>query len=114
MCVCGNGLFEIFHSVFVTVSEGFPIIGPFLKKPSEQAFPDYYIFIKTPMDMETINENIKSNNYKTLDDFSADVNLMLENCKTYNEPTSLLFKDACKLQKFLKSEMSKIQPNQVR
>ena len=30
---------------------------------------------------------------------------MLENCKTYNEPSSWLFRDACKLQKSFDNEV---------
>ena len=76
------------------------IIGPFMLKPSREIYPDYYNFIKNPIDMETIDANINSNHYKTMKKFRSDVNLMFENCKFYNESESLLHQDACKLQKF--------------
>ena len=76
------------------------IIGPFMIKPCEETYPDYYSVIKNPMDMETIKKRIKSNLYKTLKKFKSDVILMFENCKAYNEPTSILHQDACELQKF--------------
>ena len=70
-----------------------------MRLPCKDTYPDYYNFIKNPMDMETINSRIKSNSYKTIKKFSADVNQMFENCKFYNEPESILHQDACKLQK---------------
>ena len=76
------------------------IIGPFMIKPCEETYPDYYSVINNPMDMETIKKRIKSNSYKTLKKFKSDVILMFENCKAYNEPTSILHQDACELQKF--------------
>ena len=75
------------------------IIGPFMVKPCKKAFPQYYKVIKNPIDMETINKRIKSNFYKSLDQFTADVKLMFENCKQYNDPASILYQDACDLLK---------------
>ena len=92
-------------------SEGFPIIGPFLKLPCKKTYPDYYETVKNPIDMELIDKRIKSNYYRTLEDFSADVNLIFENCKLYNRPTSKLFIDAQKLQRILKNEFTKCQEN---
>jgi hypothetical protein len=88
-------------------ADGFPLIGPFLRRPCEKTYPDYYKEIKYPMDMETIDKRIKTNFYKTMDDFSEDVNLMFENCKLYNRPTSKLFIDAQKLQRIFKNEFTK-------
>ena len=74
------------------------IIGPFMTKPCKKTYPQYYNVVKNPIDMETINKRIKSKFYKTLEEFSADVNLMFDNCKLYNNPNSVLYKDACNLQ----------------
>ena len=75
------------------------IIGPFMVKPCKETYPDYYRFIKNPMDMETVKKRIKSSSYKTFKKFKSDVTLMFENCKAYNDPTSILHQDACELQK---------------
>merc|ERR1712008_73777 len=76
------------------------IIGPFMIKPCKETYPDYYSVIKNPMDMETIKKCIKSNSYKTLKLFKSDVTLMFDNCKAYNDPSSILYQDACELKKF--------------
>ena len=92
-----------FYDTLLKQSEKDPerdIIGPFMMKPCEETYPDYYSVIKNPMDMETIKKRIKSNSYKTLKKFKSDVILMFENCKAYNDPTSILHQDACELQKF--------------
>ena len=75
------------------------IIGPFMVKPCKETYPDYYRFIKNPMDMETIKKRIKSKSYTTFKKFKSDVTLMFENCKAYNDPTAILHQDACELQK---------------
>ena len=92
-------------------TDGFPLIGPFLRRPCEKTYPDYYETIKNPMDMETIDKRIKSNVYKSIEDFSDDINLMFENCKDYNRPTSKLFIDGQKLQRIFKNEYTKCKEN---
>ena len=84
------------------------IIGPFMIKPCKKAFPQYYKVIKNPIDMETINKRIKSNFYKSLDQFTADVKLMFENCKQYNDPASILYQDACDLLKIFNKVRKKL------
>ena len=76
------------------------IIGPFMVKPCKETYPDYYTVIKNPMDMETIKKRIRSNSYETLKKLKSDVTLMFDNCKTYNDPNSILHQDACELQIF--------------
>ena len=89
------------HLYDILINEEDPerdIIGPFMTKPCKKTYPQYYNVVKNPIDMETINKRIKSKVYKTLEEFSADVNLMFDNCKLYNNPNSVLYKDACNLQ----------------
>ena len=70
--ITNAGLTEIFMYLYDTLleqSEKDPerdIIGPFMIKPCEETYPDYYSVIKHPIDMETIKKRIKSNLYKTL------------------------------------------------
>lgn len=40
--------------------DGRPLISVFMEKPSKKDYPDYYEIIANPIDMKTINENIKS------------------------------------------------------
>jgi hypothetical protein len=65
--------------------EGHAIIQPFMVKPCIKDYPDYYSIIENPIDMQTINDRIRSSNYyKTFEEFSNDIALMFDNCKKYN------------------------------
>lgn len=36
------------------------VIGPFMEKPSKKDYPDYYEIIESPIDMKTIEANVKN------------------------------------------------------
>jgi protein polybromo-1 len=68
--------------------------------PSAKLYPDYYETIKTPIDLKQIAKKIISgNSYKTLREMESDLLLMCDNAKRYNEPKSIIYKDACMLKK---------------
>ncbi|KAJ1936312.1 hypothetical protein FBU59_005094 [Linderina macrospora] len=46
--------------------------------------PTYYDVIKNPMDLRTIRENLDARKYTSMDEFAADVRLMLANCFAFN------------------------------
>nr|XP_039251471.1 protein polybromo-1-like isoform X2 [Styela clava] len=71
----------------------------FNKLPSKSELPDYYQVIKRPMDNDKIHQKMMANSYLSLSEFMADMLLMFENACTYNEPGSLIYKDALILQK---------------
>jgi len=81
--------------------QGIEYIEMFMERPSKKLYPDYYAVIKDPMDMKTINERIKADMYKTVEDFMQDVRLMFNNCRQYNEEGSEIVKDANTLEKRL-------------
>lgn len=47
--------------------------------------------IQEPMDLSTIKLKIDRRKYKTLDDFEADLKLMLSNCFKFHEMDSVEF-----------------------
>ena len=49
--------------------QGIEYIEMFMERPSKKLYPDYYAVINNPMDMKTINERIKADMYKTVEDF---------------------------------------------
>ncbi|KAF9874137.1 hypothetical protein CkaCkLH20_08509 [Colletotrichum karsti] len=83
------------------------IIGPFLQLPPKRDYADYYLIIQNPISMKQIDTKIKKNQYYCLSDMRKDVNLMFNNCQTYNEEASLLYQDAQVLQKFFHEELDK-------
>ncbi|OCL07876.1 Bromodomain-domain-containing protein [Glonium stellatum] len=62
---------------------------PFLKPvdPVALNIPQYLKIIKKPMDLGTIEKNLKDGNYQTAKDFYNDVVLMFNNCYKFNPET---------------------------
>jgi histone acetyltransferase len=79
---------------------------PFTNPVNAQDVPDYYEFIKQPMDLSTMETKLEKNQYLTLDDLIYDANLIFNNCRSYNPPTSVYAKQANRLEKFVKDSMS--------
>lgn len=73
----------------------------FQRLPSRTELPDYYITIKKPMDMEKLWNHVMANKYLDVDSLVEDFVLMFNNACTYNEPESLIYKDALVLHKVI-------------
>lgn len=56
----------------------------FLTKVAKREAPDYYDVIKNPMDLGTMLRNVKSGRYKSKAQFMRDLDLIWDNCLTYN------------------------------
>eukprot|EP00958_Prasinococcus_capsulatus_P021344 scaffold2886_cov398-Prasinococcus_capsulatus_cf.AAC.16 len=70
------------------------VAAPFLRAVKKSEAPDYYDVIKNPMDLGTMGKKLKAGKYQTKEAFSADLQLIARNCRTYNEPKSTLVKYA--------------------
>jgi hypothetical protein len=58
--------------------------------PIALGIPQYSEIIKNPMDLSTIERKLNNGQYKGPDGFRADIELMLENCFTFNHPGECL------------------------
>jgi ATP-dependent helicase STH1/SNF2 len=67
------------------------IIGPFIKLPPKRDYADYYLIIQNPICMKDIDRKIKKEEYGSLGDMKRDIDLMIRNCRTYNEDGSSLW-----------------------
>ncbi|KAK3100550.1 hypothetical protein FSP39_021637 [Pinctada imbricata] len=67
-----------------------PNTAPFLFPVNQKEVPDYYRVIKTPMDLQTMRENMRQRKYQSREQFLIDINQIVENCKMYNGPKSAL------------------------
>lgn len=74
------------------------IIGPFIKLVSKRDFPDYYAVIPAPICMNHIEKKIKKAEYNSLGDMRRDLELMCNNCRTYNDDSALIHQDATTIQ----------------
>ncbi|KAL8620376.1 hypothetical protein ACOMHN_013001 [Nucella lapillus] len=72
---------------------------PFIKLPLKSEYPDYYEVIKKPMDMQRIQQKLLTGQYDNLEDMVADFVQMFDNACKYNEPESVIYKDALTLQR---------------
>uniref|UniRef100_A0A8C5R7N0 Protein polybromo-1 n=1 Tax=Leptobrachium leishanense TaxID=445787 RepID=A0A8C5R7N0_9ANUR len=93
---------EVFEAVKnYTDKRGRRLSAIFLRLPSRSELPDYYLTIKKPIDMEKIRSHIMANKYQDIDAMCEDFVIMFNNACTYNEPESLIYKDALVLHKVL-------------
>ncbi|KAB8343207.1 hypothetical protein FH972_022797 [Carpinus fangiana] len=70
----------------------------FDRLPDKAAMPEYFNEIKNPMAVDVIKKKQKRKKYQSVEQFMADVELMFENAKRYNEDDSQIYKDAVILQ----------------
>uniref|UniRef100_A0A1I8PEL3 Protein polybromo-1 n=1 Tax=Stomoxys calcitrans TaxID=35570 RepID=A0A1I8PEL3_STOCA len=77
----------------------------FMEKPPRKIYPDYYDIIQNPIDMNTIEHNIRAEKYRDVEDVVADYRLMFANCRQYNEEGSNIYEDANVLEKALNEKL---------
>ena len=58
----------------------------FEKPVNTKVFTDYCDYVECPMDLETIEQKIKNNEYEAPEDFEYDILLIFKNCEKYNIP----------------------------
>jgi len=74
----------IYMDKFTKISE--PASRSFEKPVDLAQYPDYLKFVKMPMDLKTVEAQVRSESYKTLEDFEYEVSLIFKNCEAYNAP----------------------------
>uniref|UniRef100_A0A4W6D6Q9 Protein polybromo-1 n=1 Tax=Lates calcarifer TaxID=8187 RepID=A0A4W6D6Q9_LATCA len=82
----------------------------FMVKPSKKDYPDYYNVILEPMDLKTIEHNIRNERYATEEALMDDMKLMFRNARHYNEEGSQVYNDADILEKILKDKRKELGP----
>ncbi|XP_044588570.1 bromodomain adjacent to zinc finger domain protein 2B isoform X2 [Cotesia glomerata] len=81
---------------------------PFLLPVNTKQFPTYKKIIKTPMDLSTIKKKLQDSNYKSRDEFCADVRQMFTNCEVFNEDDSPVGKAGHGMRTFFESRWMEI------
>ncbi|XP_041350148.1 peregrin-like isoform X2 [Gigantopelta aegis] len=69
----------------------------FAEPVSLKEVPDYLEYIDKPMDFKTMRNKVDGHQYKTVDEFQADFELMIKNCMMYNAKDTMFFRAAVKL-----------------
>ncbi|QLQ77837.1 hypothetical protein HG537_0A00840 [Torulaspora globosa] len=81
---------------------------PFLQPVNKEEVPDYYEFIKEPMDLSTMEVKLENNRYEKMENFIYDARLIFNNCRLYNGENTSYFKYANRLEKFFNSKVKEI------
>ena len=66
---------------------------PFLKPVDGNTVLDYYDLIKQPMDLGKIGEKVEKDEYLSIEAFKNDVQLIFNNCRSYNAPNTTFYVD---------------------
>ncbi|KAK3941355.1 bromodomain-containing protein [Diplogelasinospora grovesii] len=78
-------LYEALEKVLSELKAHTEYSTPFLNRVNKRDAPDYYNFIKQPMDLGSMTKKLKGLQYKSKTDFVIDLNLIWDNCLRYNQ-----------------------------
>ncbi|POR35458.1 Chromatin structure-remodeling complex subunit RSC1 [Tolypocladium paradoxum] len=93
--------------------DGSLLVLPFEKLPDKSTVPDYYQTISNPIALDNIKKKAKRKKYQNVDQVLADIELMFENAKLYNEDDSDVYQAAVELQRQARTlaEQEKAKPD---
>lgn len=77
-----------------------PYAEAFLERVDTEAFPDYLVAVKDPVDLSLIERHLRAKEYQTPTQFHADVLQMFSNSYRYNPKGSDLYKCTVELEKY--------------
>ncbi|OON18820.1 Bromodomain protein, partial [Opisthorchis viverrini] len=104
---------NLFNTVFNYVAEdGHRPRDVFLELPSKEDYPDYYKVIPEPIDLGIIRRKMEQNEYNTHQEMVADLRLMFNNARHYNEEGSGVYQDAVTLNKVVTKRLKSFGPYQ--
>uniref|UniRef100_A0A8D2ZIC4 Bromodomain containing 1b n=1 Tax=Scophthalmus maximus TaxID=52904 RepID=A0A8D2ZIC4_SCOMX len=72
--------------------------GIFAQPVSIKEVPDYLDHIKNPMDFCTMRKRIDAHEYRSLEEFEVDFDLLIANCMSYNAKDTFFYKAAQRMQ----------------
>jgi hypothetical protein len=55
---------------------------------------DYPLVVKHPMDLSTVNKKVNQGKYQSIEALCDDLQLIWDNCKSYNPPNSWIYETA--------------------
>lgn len=93
--------------------DGGLLVIPFEKLPDKTSVADYYQKISNPIALDNIKKKAKRKKYRDVDQVLADIELMFNNAKLYNEDGSEIYQAAVELQQQarLLAEQEKSRPD---
>uniref|UniRef100_A0A5K3EUD3 Bromo domain-containing protein n=1 Tax=Mesocestoides corti TaxID=53468 RepID=A0A5K3EUD3_MESCO len=102
---------NLYNAVYNHVDEdGHRPRDTFMVLPSKDDYPDYYDVIQEPIDLTMIKERMETNKYPTHQAMVADLRLMFNNARRYNEEDSQVYRDADTLDRVVKKRLKSLGP----
>ena len=91
-----------------------PNAQPFLEPVDWQELDllDYPKIVKNPMDLGTVKAKLLKGEYQTLEEFIAQIQLIWDNCKSYNMAGSVIYKICERMERSYNRELSKFKISQ--
>jgi hypothetical protein len=71
-------------------------------------YPDYTTIIKHPIDLNKIIEKADRGEYTSLDKFNDDIQLMIDNCLTYNQPNTWANREGLAFKEYYNNNYEKL------
>lgn len=90
-------------------STGRQISEGFLRAPTAQQDPEYAKVIKAPMDFETIKKNIDLGGYRSVSDLELDMELLVNNARTFYDEGTQQYEDAGILKRLFDHERADLE-----
>ena len=81
--------------------------------PEKDGCPDYFEKVKKPMDLGTARNKLINNEYKTIDDFKADINQIWENTAIYHKKNAIIYYLAQELDSVFQRDMKCVTGNDI-
>ena len=78
---------------------------PFMEPVNPNEVTDYLSVVTEPMDLSTMEEKLNRNEYRQLEEFSRDFNLIVDNCRLYNGINTPYYKCANVLEAYFNGRM---------
>ncbi|TFY71826.1 hypothetical protein EVG20_g1175 [Dentipellis fragilis] len=76
--------------------------------PVRDRAPNYFEYIRNPMDLSTMGAKLEEGMYKDRFAFEADFRLMIRNAKTYNAPNTYAYNESLALESFFDKQWTRI------
>lgn len=87
--------------------------GPFLRPvdPIKLGIPDYFSVIRDPMDLSTIDHNLRINFYHSTTQFAADIRKIWNNSYLYNQRDSQIYNMTLEMDKYFEKKFKEMESN---
>ncbi|XP_034942972.1 protein polybromo-1 isoform X2 [Chelonus insularis] len=77
--------------------DGTLLCDAFIRVPKRRQEPGYYAVVSNPIDLLKVQQKLKTDEYRDMEDLAADIQLMVNNAKAFYMRTSPEYKDATDL-----------------